>query len=324
MDLTALRIFVAVMREGSFAAVARSQNLTPSSVSRTISGLERELGLRLFQRTTRRLSATAAGSVYFAQIEPIVDELERARLMAADVDIQPRGRLRVTAAVTFSQFNLVPLLPEFSATYPELDVDLVLSDTVIDLIGERIDVAVRLGQLADSSLIARRLCSMVLVVCASRDYVDRCGRPATPADLVEHNCMILPVAGYEQCWRFRRRLPDGGHGEEFEVAVRGRCRISNLLALGQCALSGMGVALLPRWVVGRELHEGALIDLFPDHDVAGNRFDPGIWLMYPSRSYLPRKVQVFADFVQRAFADGPPGERPLQRSSGLSVSALSR
>ena len=170
MDISTLQIFVEVMRQGSFAAVARDRDLDPSSVSRTIAALEKELGVRLFQRTTRRLSPTEAGTVYFERIEPLVEEMQQAIDIALDTAGQPKGTLRVTASVSFGQKCIVPLLPDFGFRYPELAIDLFLTDAVVDLFAERIDLAIRLGLLTDSTLVAQPLMRTRYRVCASPQY----------------------------------------------------------------------------------------------------------------------------------------------------------
>ena len=322
MDLEVLRTFVEVMRRGSFAAVARDRNLDPSSISRAIATLETELGARLFNRTTRQLSPTEAAVGYFDRIEPMIDELERAALVAADSGDEPRGTLRITAPVTFAQVNLVPLLPEFARRYPALSFELLLTDQMLDLVEARVDLAVRLGKLADSSLIAHRLCDMVYCVCASPDYLRRQGKPASPAELERHECLRYPVQGYGARWRFRR-----GDGPVNEVAVRGRVVVSNGVALRQCAVSGMGILMLPRWNVAEELRTGALVELFPEYRATASEFDTAAWLLYPSRSYLPLKVRAYADFLREKFKGGSPAEvagiRPT-RARGSARSSKAR
>lgn len=303
MDIDTLGTFIDVMRRGSFAAVARDRNADPSSVSRTIAGLEQHLGVRLFNRTTRQLSPTEAALAYFDRLEPLIDELVRASQMASDSAETPQGTLRITAPVSFAQVNLVPLLPEFARRYPELSFELVLTDKFLDLVEERIDLALRLGRLTESSLIAHRLCDMVYVVCASPEYLRRNGRPKTPNELERHECLRYPVQGYGPRWRFRQ-----SDGAILEVPVRGRVLATNGIALRQCAAAGMGILLLPRWNVAEELRSGALVDLFPDHQATASEFDLGAWMLYPSRSYLPLKVRAFADFLKEKFKHGPPAE----------------
>jgi len=303
MEIETLRTFVEVMRRGNFAAVARDRNVDPSSVSRTIGALEQQLGARLFNRTTRHLSPTEAAVAYLDRIEPMIDELERAALAVADSGDKPRGVLRITAPVTFAQVNLVPLLPEFARRYPELSFELLLTDTLLDLVQERVDIALRLGRLADSSLIAHRLCDMAYTVCASPEYLKRAGRPKTPSELERHECMRYPVQGYGARWRFR-----SGEGPVSEVAVRGRVVVSNGMALRQCAVAGMGIIMLPRWNVAQELRTGVLVDIFPDYRATASEFDVAAWLLYPSRSYLPMKVRVYVEFLKEKFKHGAPAE----------------
>lgn len=298
MDISVLQLFVEVMRHGSFAAVARSRNLDPSSVSRAIAGLEAELGIRLFQRTTRQLSPTEAGTAYFERIEPLVEEMQQAIDVAADVSGQPKGKLRVTASVSFGLKCIVPLLPKLDLLYPDLTVDLLLTDAIVDLFAERIDVAVRLGLLADSTLIAQQLMRTYYSVCASPDYLKRSRRLEKPIDAEQHNCLLFPLAGLRSRWIFKDR-----NGELSEIYVNGRTLISSPIALGQCAIAGMGLALLPNWLIDEDLRAGTLIDVFPDYDVTATNFSTAAWLVYPSRAYVPLKVRVFIDFLKNCISD---------------------
>lgn len=297
MNLSTLQIFVEVMRQKGFAAVARDRNVDPSSVSRTIASLENELGIRLFQRTTRRLSPTEAGMAYFERIEPLVEEMQQAIAIAADVSGQPKGTLRVTASVSFGLKCIIPLLADFEKMYPELAVDLLLTDAVVDLLAERIDVAVRLGRLADSSLIAQRLRQTRYFVCASPEYIKQWGQPDEPRDIERHNCLLFPLAGFRTRWLFR-----ASNRETREVPVRGRITISNAIALQQCALAGIGLALLPQWLVGDDLSTGKLISVFSDYEVTATDFSTAAWLVYPSRAYTPLKVRAFINFLKNRIA----------------------
>lgn len=301
-----LRTFVDVMQHGSFAAVARQHNVDPSSVSRTIGALESVLGVRLFHRTTRRLSPTEAALAYVEEVAPIIVQLDRAALVAADSRDTPRGTLRITAAVSFAQINLVPLLPELAKRYPDLEFELLLTDKSLDLVEERIDIAVRLGQLAESSLIAHRLCDMIYMVAASPEYLRRRGRPKTPAELEHHECLRYPVPGYGARWRFRAET-----GLITEVSVHGRVVAANGVALRQCAVAGMGLIMLPRWNLADELRRGTLVAVLPEYQATMSEFDTAAWMLYPSRSYLPLKVRVFADYLKDKFRHGAPAEAGL-------------
>jgi DNA-binding transcriptional LysR family regulator len=297
MELSVLQTFVEVVKQGSFAAVARERNLDPSSVSRAIAGLEEELGIRLLQRTTRQLSPTEAGMMYFQRIQPLVEEMQQAIDVATDVSGQPKGTLRITASVSFGLKCIVPLLPGFRMTYPDLTVDLVLTDANVDLFTERIDLAIRLGLLADSTLIAQQLIQTRYFICASPQYLKQWGHPKTPSDIEKHNCLLFPLAGFRSKWRFRNKDRD-----ESEVFVRGHTIISNAIALQQCAIAGMGLALLPNWLISQDLRDGVLVNVFPDYDVTATEFTTAAWLVYPSRAYVPLKVRVFIDFLKQSIS----------------------
>jgi DNA-binding transcriptional LysR family regulator len=301
MDLDHLRILVDVFRRGSFAAAARSRDLDPSIVSRTVAALEDELGVRLFQRSTRKLSPTEAGVRYFSRIEPLVEELDRAQFAAADVAETPKGVLRFSLPVSFGELNIIPLLPEFSRRYPDIEFDVLLTDSPLDLLTERLDLAIRLGPLADSGLVAQQLAPMESRVCASPSYLKENGRPEHPSDLRRHNCLLLDMPGFGAIWRLSR------NDENIDVRVHGPMRSSNAIALKQCAVAGLGIILQATWIVGRELQQGQLIDLFPHHTVTAASFPkPAMWLVYPSRTYLPEKVKVFLAFLREQFAYGSP------------------
>lgn len=306
MEIATLRTFVEVMRRRSFTSVAQVLGVAPSSISRTIAGLESELGVRLFNRTTRNLSPTESALAYFDRVDPMVTELERAAEVAAESSETPRGILRVTAVGAFAQANLVPLMPEFSRRFPDLRFDLILTDRFLDLVEDRIDLALRLGRLAESSLIAHRLCDVGFVVCASPDYLRRRGRPKTPQDLERHDCLRYPVPGYGARWRFRK-----GDGEPFEVAIRGRIVADDVTVLARSATASLGIVLLPRWLMADELRKCTLVELFPDHRATASEFDLAAWMLYPSRRYLPQKVRVFAEFLKEKFRAGPPAEAGL-------------
>lgn len=306
MEIQLLTIFVEVMRRRSFTAVANDRNIDPATVSRAIAALERELKLRLFNRTTRAVTPTEAGLVYFDRIAPLVDELERANLAAADISQRPQGVLRIACPVSFATMNLTPLLPRFAAQYPDLSYELVLTDTPLDLVTEQLDMAIRIGPLSDSTLIAHKLAPMVTRVCATPAYLRRYGRPTTPEELASHRCLLLALPGFStSTWTFTDSA-----GRSTAVVVGALLRTSNALALKQCGLAGMGVMLQARWMVGSELRAGTLVDLFPEHTVTAALDDAAAWLLYPSRSYVPQKVQVFVDFLRQQFRHGPPGDRP--------------
>jgi DNA-binding transcriptional LysR family regulator len=304
METSVLNIFVEVMRRGSFAAVARDRATDPSSVSRAIASLEEELGVRLFQRNTRRLSPTEAAVLYFERLEPLLAELDDARESAINTRNQVTGTLRVTAAVSIGQKCVVPLLPGFMRTYPNLTVDLALTDSMLDLVGERIDVAIRLGNLVDSSLVAHRLMSVTYVVCASPEYLKQVGAISNPLAVRERECLLFPLPVFRSRWIFRDK--NDKKRDLTEVPVKGRLYASSGIALHECALAGMGLALLPRWLVGCDIRDGKLIDVFPGYDVTPTDFNTAAWFVYPSKNRVPKKVRVFVDYLKKEFRDQFP------------------
>ena len=298
METDQLRLFVDVARRGNFAAVARDRAIDPSSVSRVIAALETELGVRLFQRTTRRVALTEAGDLYLNRVEPLLNDLEHARDEILAVSAGPVGTLRLTASVAFGRQCLVPLLPAFRAQFPRLKLELLLSDTNLDLVGERVDLAVRLGPSFDTSLVGVKLCDTRYRVCASPGYLKKCKPLQRPQDLTAHRCVLFALPEFRTRWLFRSRK-----GELSEVAVDGDLVVSNALALRDCVLAGMGPSLLANWLIDEELAAGRLIDLFPKYRVTATDFETAAWLLYPSRTYLPNKVRATIDFLKRHWDD---------------------
>ncbi len=295
MDLEALDIFASVAKAASYTAVARDRDADPSSISRIIATLERELGVRLFQRTTRQITLTEAGAVFLNRIAPLMEEFRQAQLEVADTSSQPKGLLRVSAANSFGLTCIVPTLPAFQLRYPDLTVDLQLSDHVVDLLAERMDVAIRLGVLPDSSLMAHRLLATRYVVCAAPGYLQKAGAPQAPGDVGQHACIVFPLQGFRTRWIFRN-----AKSKTTEVSVTGTTILSNGIAVQHCARAGMGIALLPTWLVAQDLASGKLIDLFPSYEVTATEFDTAAWCVYPSRSYVPTKVKAFVEHLMQA------------------------
>jgi DNA-binding transcriptional LysR family regulator len=297
MDMQQLLAFVEVVQHGSFAAAARHLNTAPSAVTRSVAALERELGVRLMQRTTRNLSLTDAGHAYYEQVRGVLEGLERAADEARATMGSVSGTVRITASVAYGHQRIVPLLPALHALQPQLQVDLMLSDSVVDLVGERIDLAVRLAASVDPSLVGVPLAPVRYRVCASPAYLKANGRPRKPADLAECDCVRFPFPGFRTQWRFRDR-----RGADETVDVRGWLVLSNALAVHRAALDGLGPVLLADWLIEPDLATGRLVDLFPDHEVTAGQFDSAVWLLYPTRVYLPRRVRVVVDFLKERLA----------------------
>ena len=293
MDTGTLRLFAAVARRGSFAAVARAEAADPSAVSRAVAGLEGELGVRLFQRSTRRLALTEAGARYLARIAPLLDELDRARDDAASAVGEVAGVLRLTASVTFGHVRLVPLLPALCEAFPRLQLDLLFTDARLDLVAEGIDLAIRLGPARHGELIGAKLFDIRYRVYASPGWIARHGAPRAPAELRGIPCVLFSLAEFRTRWRFRDAA-----GAAEEVPVDGRIVASSLLAVRDCAIAGLGPALLADWLAAEAVADGRLIELFPHHEVTATDFAAAAWLLYPSRAWLPGKVRAVIDFLR--------------------------
>jgi len=297
MDIQHLKVFIEVVQQGSFAGAARQLDLTPSAVTRAVAALETTLGARLLQRTTRKVALTEAGAAYLERVRPLLDELERAGEELQAHTGQVHGMVRVTASVAYGQRALVPLLPALHAAHPALKVDLLLSDTMLDLVAQRIDVALRLGPAVDSSLVGMQLRPVRFRVCASPAYLRKNGRPRQPADLAQCDCLRFPLPGYRTQWTLR-----DGDGRTEVVAVQGWLVMSTALALHRAVLDGLGPALLGDWLIDADIAAGRLVDLFPNHEATATNFDSAVWVLYASREHVPRRVRAFVEFVKAKLA----------------------
>lgn len=294
MELNNLELLIEVVRKGSFAAVARQRDIDPSSVSRAIAALEDEVGARLLQRTTRRLSLTEAGQLYLRRVEPLVQELARAREEALGATGTPKGTLRLTSSVAFGQLCLVPLLADFRQAYPQLKLELLMSDENLDLVEKRIDLAIRLAPSLETDVIGTRLRKTHYRVVASPAYLDASGPIERPEALSSRDCLCFTLPAFRSRWLFR-----DPQSSVTEVQVSGTVTMSSALGLRRAAIQGLGPALLADWLIDQEITAGRLIDLFPDYRVTATSFDTGAWLLYPSRAFLPNKVRVAVDFLRQ-------------------------
>ena len=289
----ALEVFAAVMREGSFSAAGRTLGLTPSAVARSIDRIEARLGVRLLLRSTRALTPTAEGQAYLQTARRILADLDDAEQQLADQGA-PRGRLRISTALSHGRLCIVPLLGEFAALYPHILVDFALSDGIVDIAAGQADVAVRFGALADSLLTARKLGESGRVIVAAPDYLARYGTPVVPEDLFAHNCLNFNFRRAEPIWPFRR------DGEDIVLSVKGNIEANNGETLGQLAAAGVGVARVGAFSVVDDIAAGRLIPILED-------FNPGdvelIHAVFVGGSQTPARVRVFVDFLSERLAD---------------------
>jgi DNA-binding transcriptional LysR family regulator len=288
-QLAALRAFRRVVDSGSFTAAAELLDLSHTVVSRQIRQLETHLGAQLLNRTTRRFALTAAGKDYYEASRQILEALEAADRAVGQHQARPAGPLRINAPMAFGAMELATWLPVFAETYPELTIDLVCNDRIVDLIEDGFDVAVRLTRdLPDSTLIAKRLASSRVVLAASPAYLARHGVPQTPADLAHMNCLSYTQATRPHEWTFT--APDGS-GES--VAVSGNLQANTSIALRAAALGGMGIISTAAFIVRDELRRGDLLQVLPEYAIRPRE----LVALYPQNRHLSPKVRVFVDFA---------------------------
>ncbi len=292
----ALEIFAAVMREGSFSAAGRTLGLTPSAVARSIDRIEARLGVRLLLRSTRALTPTAEGQAYLQTARRILADLDDAERQLADQGA-PRGRLRISAALSHGRLRVVPLLGEFAALYPHILIDIALSDGIVDVAAGQADVAIRFGALADSLLTARKLGESGRVIVAAPGYLARHGTPAVPEDLHGHNCLNFNFRRAEPIWPFRQA------GKDIVLSVKGNIEANNGETLGQLAAAGVGVARVGAFSVVDDIAAGRLVPILEN-------YNPGdvelIHAVFVGGSQTPARVRAFVDFLAEHLADRLP------------------
>ena len=279
------------MRQGSFANAARRRGVTASTVSRAVAALEAELGFRLLQRTTRALSLTEAGERYVDRVGPLLAGLTDAARFARDAVDTPQGTVRATVPVSFALRRVSPWLPELRQRHPGVHLDLVTSDARVDLIDQRIDFGIRLGRVSDPHLVARRLFRVRYRLVASPTWVAARGAPPHPSQVAQLDALRFPLPAMGAVWRFRRG------DEAHDVSVRGPLVVSNTLLLREAAEGGLGVTVLPLWLIDDALRRGTLVELLPEWEVTLSTFDASAWLVLPTRRYVPARVRAVADFL---------------------------
>jgi len=300
MNTEDMSLFVEVAQHRSFATVAKLRNIDPSSVSRAISALETTLAVRLFHRTTRSMSLTEAGEHYLARAVPVLEELERMHHDVKDADATPKGTLRITASATFGETQIVPLLPRFKLRYPSLKLECFFTDANVDLVTDRIDLAIRLAPSIEGDVVVSKLMDTHYRVVASPEYLKHHGSLNTPEDLRNHQCVLFTLKNYQSHWLFKNEK-----GEIKKMPVSGEVALSPAGSVKRAALCGTGPALLPHWLVDSEISSGALVHCIPDWQVSANTFDTAAWLVYPSRHFLPNKVRVLIDFLKENMSQAP-------------------
>lgn len=299
-----MKLFVRIARLGSISAAARDLGLTPAAASARLAAFERRLGARLLHRTTRQATPTVDGLAFLPHAEHVLDAAEAAQAALGREQASPRGTLRVAAPASFARMHIVPGLPDFCARYPDLALDLRISDSVVDLVEGAFDVAVRYAVFGDSSFVGRRLAADRRVLVASPEYLRRRGRPSTPDDLADHACLVV---GTLDLWTFM-----GADGKPIERKVVPALRINDGEAVRNAACAGLGIAWMATWVAADELRSGALVPVLPKFPLVSTQ---SLWALYPSSRELAPKVRAFIDWMVDRIGPEPYWDRGLQAVS---------
>lgn len=294
-ELTAFRVFSKVAELGSFSEAGRRLGNATSSVIRQVNHLEDTLGVRLLTRTTRQLALTEAGQRFLQRANSVIEFVDEAKREASAYQKEARGELRVHVGVAVGEGVILPALPRFMERYPEISLDITVTDARVDIVAERVDLAIWRGRLEDSSLIARPLTEIRRCLCASPHYFKCRERPQTPQDLAHHNCLVYSGGGYTGEWTFTRS------GEAPTVILaKGNLTTYSASALLHCAVAGQGITVLPTWLMFEASKRGELEIIFPDHEISLSGNDPSLNLVYPYRS-PPPKVAAFMSFAVDLF-----------------------
>jgi DNA-binding transcriptional LysR family regulator len=291
-----MEAFVRVAETKSFSEAARRLRSSKSLVSRQVAALEAELGVRLFHRTTRSLSLTEEGRGYHAQVARILNEIEEANLSVSKSQAAPRGRLRVSAPMSFGILHIGPAIRDFLARYPEVELDLSLNDRYVDVVDEGFDLAIRVGRLSESSLIARKLGQYRMMLCASPAYLKQQGTPHDPDDLKTHRCLCYSTNSLVPEWQFVSK-----EGKPWAVQINGPLHANNGDVLRAAALQGLGIVYLPSFIVGPDVQASTLASLIPEFVPT----DTAIHAVYPHSRHLSPKVRAFINFLAERYGSRP-------------------
>lgn len=284
--------FVDVAARGSLSAAARAEGIAPAVIGRRLDALEERLGVKLLQRTTRKIALTNEGVAFLESCQRILHDLENAEAEVSERSARPSGHLSVSAPAGFGRQHVAPLIPSFLAEYRDVTLTLNLNDRVVDLIGEGIDIAIRIADLSDSSLVGIKLADNRRVVVGAPDYLKKFGRPLTPDELSRHNCLAFSSDGSQRGWTFRQ------NGKNVTIKVAGSMGCNDGAVLHDWALAGRGLAWRSMWEVGTEIESGQLETVLDDFAAPGN----DIYAVFAQRQHLPLRIRSFVDFLRRAFA----------------------
>jgi DNA-binding transcriptional LysR family regulator len=301
-SLSGIDVFVCVIEAGGFSAAAKRLHISKSVVSDSVTRLERRLGARLIHRTTRRLTLTEAGRLYFQHCRRIVSEAEAARDAVDRLHGQPRGLLRMTAPNSFIAEHIVPILPEFRALHPEVTFDITAEDRLSNLIEQGFDLSIRASEFAEPGLIVRRLAPMDVAFCAAPSYLQRRGTPRHPRDLADHDSLTIATLASGSYVTMRHR-----NGEEYLPAITPSFRCNNGMIMREIAIAGGGICYFPTFTIWRALLSGQLRRVLPEWTTLGRT----ICAVYPDNRLIPPKVRAFVEFLAQRIGDPPYWDRAL-------------
>lgn len=303
--LQGMQLFTRVVESGSFTAGAEQMGISRALASKLIQTLEEELGVRLLNRTTRRISLTDPGKNYYQRVSEILAQLADAEAEAAEQQVEPRGRMRVSAPISFSVHHLASAFSEFQRRFPRVELELELNDRLVDLVDEGFDMAIRIGKLADSSLVARRIAPVCLALTASARYLERAGTPMHPADLSRHNLLIYTLSTR------RDEIVLERNGETVTTKIHGNLLVNNGDYIAAATMEGHGISVLPTFIIGDRIQRGELIPVLEDWTVP----PIAIHAVYAQTRSLPAKTRVLIDFLVERFGPEPYWEKQC-RSRG--------
>jgi len=295
--------FVEVVARGSLSAAARAEGIAPAMIGRRLDALESRLGIKLLQRTTRKLALTDEGAAFLEDCQRILAELEEAESAVSARSARASGHLLVSAPAGFGRRHVAPLLPSFLAEHRDVTVNLNLSDRLVDVVGEGVDVAIRIASLEDSNLVGVKLAANQRVVVAAPSYLKRHGAPQTLADLARHNCLAISSAGSQRGWTFRE---PGERGRVVTLKVGGNMVCNDGTVLHAWALEGRGLAWRSMWEVGADIEAGRLVALLEPFAAPGN----DIHAVFAQRRHLPLRIRIFVDFLRHAYAQADYWRKP--------------
>ncbi len=292
--------FVEVIARGSLSAAARAEGVAPAMIGRRLDALEQRLGVKLLQRTTRMIALTNEGASFLEQCQRILSDLEEAESSVSVRSAQASGHLLISAPAGFGRQHVAPLLPSFLSEHREVSLTLNLNDRVVDLIGEGVDVAIRIAELTDSSLVSVKLADNRRVVVASPAYLRRHGTPATPQDLAHHNCLAISGEGSQRGWTLRQ------NGKNLILKANGNMVCNDGEVLHDWALNGKGLAWRSMWEVGSAIEAGTLVTVLDQYAAPGN----AIYAVFAQRRHLPLRIRAFVDFLRHAYAQPDYWRKP--------------